>query len=116
MKTQEAYEHFKAGKRVGVVVTTLWPETKDVTIQEIDDNAWKRRIHNTPDHTNYVFIEDPEKVVKGDLCGWLDEAGDDSIYSTECGNEFQNLDDGLPITQWATFCPYCSKRIAKSIK
>ncbi|WP_252108942.1 MULTISPECIES: hypothetical protein [unclassified Halomonas] len=38
------------------------------------------------------------------------ETSPTEIYKTSCGHEFYNAaDDGCPVTDWLSFCPYCGK-------
>lgn len=39
------------------------------------------------------------------------ESHDLQSYKTECGNDFFNSNDSQPVTDWATYCPYCSGKI-----
>lgn len=33
------------------------------------------------------------------------------IYKTACKNEFYDATEGHDVTEWATYCPYCSGEI-----
>lgn len=64
MNTKDAYEKFKQGLRVGVVVTNA--VTKESSVVEIDAAGWNRRLKIVPNNTNYVVIEE---LWKCECCG-----------------------------------------------
>lgn len=63
MNTQEAYEMFKKGKRVGVVVPNLVRGGPD--IYELTDDLWQSRLRMVPDAVNHVIIEDNDNGKPG---------------------------------------------------
>ena len=54
MDTKEAYEAFKAGRRIAVKVTNGVDGTS--TYVEIDEVRWLKRLKRVPDNTNYVEL------------------------------------------------------------
>ena len=52
--TAAAYELFKVGVRVGVAVTNA--ATGEVTVHELSEEGWMRRVKLVPDNTNYVIL------------------------------------------------------------
>lgn len=58
MNTREAYEQFKKGKRVVVLVTGWSDELKTelTTAHEIPGDAWARRVKNQPNANNYALL------------------------------------------------------------
>ncbi len=50
------------------------------------------------------------KVIEG-FCEYSRQSLLDD-YTTGCGNEFHDSSEtGNPVTDWATFCPYCGNKI-----
>jgi hypothetical protein len=44
-------------------------------------------------------------------CYWSGR-GFSANYKTACGHEFHdNSETGNPVTDWLSYCPYCSKRV-----
>ena len=57
-----------------------------------------------------LFKEISEDRNKIRTCKWIHDSSE--TYKTECGKLFYNSkDDGSPVTDWATHCPYCGKLI-----
>ena len=44
-------------------------------------------------------------------CNWTDRESECSTYETSCGESFHNANDGSPVTDWASHCPYCGGKI-----
>lgn len=58
-----------------------------------------------------AIMNDNREWKSNKTCKWSDNGGGCSSYSTECGNEFHNANEGNPVTDWATHCPYCGGEI-----
>ena len=50
---------------------------------------------------------------KNQECQWVNKDDYCSEYESGCGHGFANMQDGDPVTDWATYCPFCGNKITK---
>lgn len=62
-----------------------------------------------------LFIEIAKGDKKNSSCKWVKKDDHlDQEYKTSCGSVFyDSTESGDPVTDWLTYCPYCSLKVKK---